>query len=829
MKQTFRIILLIQVLLATSAVPSSSFAQALSGLSLCIDPGHGSGNRNQGPTGLREADINMTISLFLKQFLKSANIDTVLLTRVDDSTNPSLSQREAIANNFGTDWFHSVHHNAFNGRSRFTLVLLEEERTSTNPCPDGRRRGTGQPEWPGQSDVMSQFMANAIFKALRTSSTRVSLDWTFYGGCNGGFSLGVLNNLQMPGELSEGTFHDHAVEERKLRNPDFLKLEARALYMAILDFYDAGKMPTGALSGIVSDAETEAPINGAQITLNPGNAKYTTDNHDNGLFVFHDLEPGTYQLTVSAAEFDTLTKMVQVRAHDFAFADFSLTLAVPPIVTATLPSAQTQNFGVYNQIGFRFNRKMARRSVEVAFRTVPAATGHFIWGANDDIMLFEPDTRFEFSTEYQARLLGSATDASGRPLDGNADGVGGDDFSFSFTTAELDTNRPAVMDFFPVQRDTSVFIRDVFWAEFNKELDLNTISADNIKITRTGGAAVALSLDYVDDGRRRLTFVPQQPLESGQRYFLTFLRGLGLRDGEEMQMNLQRQFTTSRASVQIDFIDDFESAFSWSDPDDSPFTQNTVPENTWFQSAQQKPISGLQSGELSYQFSGPDGRLQVNAITTPDIDLTKVDELGFYLYGDNSGNQIRLILRDLDGVEALPWQVIEWSGWQMLRFDLSQSALQPGENGNGQLDAEQIQLIGIQLTGNRQNSGRLYVEDILTSGRPNTVGVERLKRDFLRPVDFNLAQNYPNPFNPETVINYQVPVSVEANQKVVLRVFNLQGQIVRTLVDFALPPGRHSVVWNGSDDAGEIVSSGVYFYQLTIGQLQARKKMIFIK
>ena len=170
-------------------------AQDLSGLSIAIDPGHGKGNTNQGPTGLREADINLGVALFLKDFLKSANIDTVLLTRVDDSTNPTLSQREFLANSFGVDWFHSVHHNACGGigtlcTARSTIVLLEEERSFANPCPNGKARGTGQPAWPGQSDVMSDFIGQHIFDALRTTSTTTWLDWTFYGGCNGGLVLG---------------------------------------------------------------------------------------------------------------------------------------------------------------------------------------------------------------------------------------------------------------------------------------------------------------------------------------------------------------------------------------------------------------------------------------------------------------------------------------------------------------------------------------------------------------------------------------------------------------------------------------------------------------
>ncbi|MDZ7344100.1 MAG: N-acetylmuramoyl-L-alanine amidase, partial [candidate division KSB1 bacterium] len=216
-----------------------SLSQDLSGISICIDPGHGPGNRNAGPTGLREADINFRVAVFLKDYLKAAQVDTVLLTHLNNTTDISLSAREQIANSFGVTWFHSVHHNAFNGTARYTLLLLEEARTS-ELCPNSttNHRGTGQPDWPGQSDVMSNLMARRIWEAYRTSDFRVRLDWTFYGGCNGGFSLGVLDNLQMPGELSEATFHDHPGEEAKMRNNDFLRMEARALAMSFFDYFN---------------------------------------------------------------------------------------------------------------------------------------------------------------------------------------------------------------------------------------------------------------------------------------------------------------------------------------------------------------------------------------------------------------------------------------------------------------------------------------------------------------------------------------------------------------------------------------------------------------
>ncbi|MCK5738996.1 T9SS type A sorting domain-containing protein, partial [bacterium] len=74
---------------------------------------------------------------------------------------------------------------------------------------------------------------------------------------------------------------------------------------------------------------------------------------------------------------------------------------------------------------------------------------------------------------------------------------------------------------------------------------------------------------------------------------------------------------------------------------------------------------------------------------------------------------------------------------------------------------------------------------------------------------FELSQNYPNPFNPETMI--QLTVSEEAHVSV--RIFNIVGQEVRRLVDADKPAGTYQFIWNGKDNTGRKVSSGVYMYQ----------------
>jgi hypothetical protein len=97
------------------------------------------------------------------------------------------------------------------------------------------------------------------------------------------------------------------------------------------------------------------------------------------------------------------------------------------------------------------------------------------------------------------------------------------------------------------------------------------------------------------------------------------------------------------------------------------------------------------------------------------------------------------------------------------------------------------------------------------------------------PSSFALEANYPNPFNPETTIEYAIPLQASVRAHVTLRIYNLQGQLVRTLVDEQKSPGYYHIVWDGSNDAGARVSSGVYLYTITAGNFKATKKMAMLK
>ena len=110
-------------------------------------------------------------------------------------------------------------------------------------------------------------------------------------------------------------------------------------------------------------------------------------------------------------------------------------------------------------------------------------------------------------------------------------------------------------------------------------------------------------------------------------------------------------------------------------------------------------------------------------------------------------------------------------------------------------------------------------ENITTSINPRPEEMVSL------PKKFELFQNYPNPFNPETFIKYQLP----QNTDISIKVYNIYGQLVKTLLDEKRDAGYYSVIWNGLDNKDQRVASGIYFYKLHSEKFVKIKKMIVVR
>lgn len=172
---------------------------------------------------------------------------------------------------------------------------------------------------------------------------------------------------------------------------------------------------------------------------------------------------------------------------------------------------------------------------------------------------------------------------------------------------------------------------------------------------------------------------------------------------------------------------------------------------------------------------------------------------------DNNNGVTNLVYTDPDGVEH--------------RLDLNDPDIESKLKDLG-LDFNIISNMGNGDSG-------LFIREISTtvSSGDETGTVGAAKEASSLPEGFSLGQNYPNPFNPITTIRFDLP----AAGHVVLEVYNVLGQKVKTLVDEHRTAGFHTVVWNGTDYRGVAVASGVYFYRMESGNYNSYRKMLLLK
>ena len=301
-------------------------------------------------TAFWESESNFQKALRLDTLLKAQGA-WVILTRYTNSypsdDEPSLSARWQLANANNVNWFHSIHSNATGWASNttvnYTLLLVKED------IP------TRQAVWP-QAVTMSNIICPSITAKLRDQahSPYTYLDYTFYGGANGGFNLGVLNGLAMPGELSEGSFHDYYPETRRLMNNSYRKMEAYALRNSFMQYYGVPADTLGIIAGVQADLATGKLLNLTRVRLIPGNRVYTGDTYNNGFYMFDSVPAGPYTLYFETPGYKSDSVLVTVGRGATVFVDRSfVAFAVPTIVTSS-PVKNDPGFPAPNPIADRF-------------------------------------------------------------------------------------------------------------------------------------------------------------------------------------------------------------------------------------------------------------------------------------------------------------------------------------------------------------------------------------------------------------------------------------------------------------------------------------------
>ncbi len=127
---------------------------------------------------------------------------------------------------------------------------------------------------------------------------------------------------------------------------------------------------------------------------------------------------------------------------------------------------------------------------------------------------------------------------------------------------------------------------------------------------------------------------------------------------------------------------------------------------------------------------------------------------------------------------------------------------------------------------NKDGTTQSYkIEDIRKLTFSGVVGVEEGKKIGNAIKSFTLLQNYPNPFNPSTTIEYKIPKAGNVD----VNIYNINGQLIRTIKSGFQNFGIYKVIWNGENNLGQKVSSGIYLLQVKYNKSILTKKIILIK
>ncbi len=787
-------------------------AQNFDSLRIYINPGHGghnpSNDRYIPETGFWESEGNLSKGLYLRDILLDMNADIRMSrTQNRDQDDLPLSQIVADANNFDADYFHSIHSNAWNGERNYTLLLFQGFDNA--------------PTYP-EAKQMGEIISTQIYTAHRTSTHYNRGDFDFYG--TGKPYLGVFKGLLMPGTLSEGSFHDYIPESWRLKDEAYLKHEAWAIARSFVHFYGLTPMPFGEIAGIVripdqsvsyfflsSTNDRKKPINNIRVTLQPGNIVYSGDSLNNGFFLFDKLAPGNYKVIYEAEDYAKDSTEVMVTANKTVFADKFLTLApnynVPKIVF-TSPDTNSTQVRLNTSITLDFDIPMNKTSVQNAFAISPSISGSFSWEDNDKHLTFKPDSKLIPNTNYTVSI-----DTTAKTLfDVNLNNK----YNLLFKTRE----KLNLVLAYPWNNSVEISTTVKIILNFDAPLNVNTL-ANNIFFQDENGESISLVADQSAFAKGSIIFRPVQPLQNSSHYKVILKDGLGDVDGLFLGQNYEFNFTTEKEQyVGGNIIDNFDNIGQWWQPEQSGSTTGIDPEGTSFTISNESQINGSPVGKLEYKFFSDSGVCRIYDQAEQDLGSSDQSNFGIWINGDLSYNLLEFWFRDANGSNVSYFvDTLNWTGWKVKSVNLG--------NLNIQGD-KKFHSVVVRKSSNGKSSGVVFLDDAQTD-----ILVPVNEETNKLPVKFKLSQNYPNPFNPTTTIKYTIPTPLNppfakgGNTRgvlITLKVYDVLGREVGTLVDKKQKPGAYKVEFNASD-----LPSGVYLYKLKAGSYVQVRKMILLK
>lgn len=779
---------------------SSFSAQSLAGYKICINPGHGghdSNDRNMPEANFWESESNLAKGLHLKIILESLGA-TVFITRTTNTTADDLplSQIAEFANSNNVDFFHSIHSNATgtSNRANYTLILFN----GTN----------SQPTFPASKE-MGAIMAPLIKAANRTITAYNSSDNDFLG-----YNLGVLRPLTMPGTLSEGSFHDYLPETWRLKNDSYLKHEAWAIARAFLQYFKVAGFTNGIAAGILRDEletvpssyqpisstnDRYKPLNNIKVRLEPGGKTYTGDQFNNGFYFFDNVTPGNYKLYFDYEKMKTDSASVVVKANESVFVDKLMILNPildPPVIVNFFPADSVNEVSNISNIVFEFDIRMNVQETQNAITISPSVAGTYKWENDNKKVTFTPAKGYVPGTKYTVSIATSAKTHFGINLPKKN--------TFSFTTR----SKMNLVSTYPINNASDISTSVLISVKFDKGIDASTL-ANKITLTDSDENRILVTANQSKYSLGIIDFESKTPLNNNTLYRITLKAGIGDVEYVTFPQQVIIEFRTEkRYTFTGNILEGFEVDNVWQSPLLSPNSTGIINSQTSFVIYNLRKKSGENSGKLEYGFSGNNGIVELALLKPIVLGEASLEEFGFWVFGDNSKNILEYrFLRQNSSEEKVKVDTISWTGWKLKKVLFYKIP------GTGIIQFKSINLVQTSI-GN--SNGKLFFDECLSN---------IIAEDNIIPTEFRLAQNYPNPFNSSTTIKFSIPA--EKIFKVVpttLKIYDVLGREVATLVDEDKIPGNYEVNFNGKG-----LASGMYIYRIQSGNFIDSKKLILLK
>lgn len=659
--------LLISVLICVSL-----FAEGRDSIRIYINPGHGgygSDDRNMavypfasGDTlGFWESWSNLDKGLMLKQMLDSAGFTTAISrvqNREDDDLN--LSQIVRMNNEFGSTFFLSIHSNA-GGKSNYVLQLyagITPGDTYTyptaTPCSERSRLIS--------TEIAKNLVSNQI-TCWGNSNYSVVGDKTFARTAMGwSDGYGVLRGLTTPGVISEGCMHDYQPETYRLLNHDYRWMEAWHFYKTFMNYLAKDSIPTGNIAGSVRDQDRPAelptynfidnsrdsylPINGAVISLLQDTTvlcSYTTDNLNNGFFLFKNLQPGNYNVKIDKEDYYSSTFPIVVRANEMSYLNSSIKMQrkTPPVIISHIPENNIiDSISCATKIEFVFNWDMDTAATRRAFSIVPSVAGKLDFSNNNSKMVFLPDNPLTGATLYTITI-----DTTACHPDTSFVNHLQQNYVSQFLTKAHDIL--SLISSNPSSQDNVLYIRPSFFMLFDAPL-VSASVLDGIYVIDADGNVIDKNLrsakvNKVSAPYGSYYFDIITDLEPGKTYSLvidatvTDTEGLNTRVQKVLPFTVQDIPARSLATI----FDPTVVSFAYDATTSEGVKTATVKKTTSVY------MNKKACNDLNYTFSGDAGSTVRYNLRKP----AKVDKnIKYYLSikGDASGNTLSLLLKNAD-------------------------------------------------------------------------------------------------------------------------------------------------------------------------------------